>query len=76
MGIAASFQFPELVPGGGRRWPGSPGRLTPVFPSHLTARPGEARADEQSVRGGVRGGLPALGVVSLVAVLPHVWHWR
>lgn len=47
-----------------------------MFPSHLTARPGEARADEQSVRGGVRGGLPALGVVSMVAVLPHVWHWR
>lgn len=61
------------VAGGGR---GGLGSLTPVFPCHLTASPGEARADEQPVCGGVRGGLPALGMVSLVAVLPHVWRWR
>ncbi|KAI1237370.1 Thrombospondin type-1 domain-containing protein 7B, partial [Lamprotornis superbus] len=43
---------------------------------NLTAAPGEARAHEQPVRGGVCRGLPALAVVSLVPVLPLVWHRR
>lgn len=42
----------------------------------VPAAPGEARAHEQPVRGGVCRGLPALAVVSLVAVLPHVWRRR
>lgn len=42
----------------------------------VTAAPGEARAHEQPLRGGVCRGLPALTVVSLVPVLPLVWHRR
>lgn len=42
----------------------------------VTAAPGEARAHQQPVRGGLCRGLPALAVVSLVTVLPHLWHWR
>lgn len=48
-------------------------RLTCAFCCSPTASPGEAGGDEQRVRGAVRGGLPAVGVVGLVAVLPDVW---